>query len=166
MSPIVALLIGFLFGFLLRGWFRKSSDNTYPYHTYTDSIDVDKDFACCSPEHDIPKYFGRPIKLENTEPDFEQIWLGENKYKDYLCSKRLSDDDYIRYHQWENEHSKEMYEKHLPNHIVFSGRTGDKLVFHGGCLRCNSQEVYGINRCKGCSYFKFNHSLPDLSTNN
>lgn len=36
-------------------------------------------------------------------------------------------------------------------------------LFHGGCIRCKSQDIHGISRCKGCLYFKFNHSLPDLS---
>jgi hypothetical protein len=38
-----------------------------------------------------------------------------------------------------------------------------KKTFHGGCLRCNSQELFGVSRCKGCQFFKADWKLPDLS---
>ena len=31
------------------------------------------------------------------------------------------------------------------------------IIFHGGCLGCISQRNHGIDRCKGCQYFRFNH---------
>jgi hypothetical protein len=36
-------------------------------------------------------------------------------------------------------------------------------IFHGGCVTCESQEIYGKSRCSGCQYFESNWSLPDLS---
>ena len=36
------------------------------------------------------------------------------------------------------------------------------IIFHGGCLGCISQRNHGIDRCKGCQYFRFNHSKPNL----
>ena len=36
------------------------------------------------------------------------------------------------------------------------------VVFHGGCLGCISQRIHGIDRCKGCQYFKGNWSKPNL----
>lgn len=40
----------------------------------------------------------------------------------------------------------------------------EKVIFHGGCLDCNSQEIYGKHRCTGCQYFEANWQLPNLST--
>ena len=40
------------------------------------------------------------------------------------------------------------------------------VSFHGGCLGCKSQELYGKKRCTGCQYFEANWNLPDLSTCN
>ena len=36
-------------------------------------------------------------------------------------------------------------------------------IFHGGCLNCTSQYVFGLMRCVKCKYFKHDWSLPDLS---
>jgi len=35
-------------------------------------------------------------------------------------------------------------------------------VFHGGCVRCSSQAIHGIERCKGCQYHQPDWSKPDL----
>lgn len=40
----------------------------------------------------------------------------------------------------------------------------EKVIFHGGCVNCNSQEMYGKKRCVGCKYFECNWDLPNLST--
>ena len=39
----------------------------------------------------------------------------------------------------------------------------NKPIFHGGCLRCKSQEKHGIRRCLGCQYFEADWDKPDLS---
>jgi hypothetical protein len=36
-------------------------------------------------------------------------------------------------------------------------------IFHGGCVTCESQIIYGQSRCNGCQYFGANWDLPDLS---
>lgn len=72
---------------------------------------------------------------------------------DYESFRALEDDEYIRYKQWENTNNIGMYKKHLPDTILVCG-TPDNIVFHGGCLRCRSQQIHGIERCKGCRYFK------------
>lgn len=38
-----------------------------------------------------------------------------------------------------------------------------KYIFHGGCVNCQSQEIYGEERCAGCQYLDANWELPDLS---
>jgi hypothetical protein len=38
-----------------------------------------------------------------------------------------------------------------------------RYVFHGGCVGCQSQEIYGEGRCAGCQYLEGNRQLPDLS---
>lgn len=148
MNPFIIFLIGFVFGYLLRGWFRKSNQDSYA--TY----DLEYTLG------DKPEYFGRPIKITN--PDFEQVWLGEHVMRDYGSTDSLNDNDYIAYHIWDKEHSQEMYNKHIPEATVIRGNPSN-VVFHGGCLGCVSQERYGINRCKGCQYFRANWGLPDLS---
>jgi len=39
----------------------------------------------------------------------------------------------------------------------------NKEIFHGGCLPCYSQEIYGTARCKGCQYYEPDWDLPDLT---
>ena len=37
-----------------------------------------------------------------------------------------------------------------------------RVIHHGGCLDCVSQEKYGPGRCDGCQYKRPRWSLPDL----
>jgi hypothetical protein len=38
-----------------------------------------------------------------------------------------------------------------------------RYVFHGGCVGCQSQEIYGEGRCAGCQCLEADWRLPDLS---
>jgi hypothetical protein len=38
-----------------------------------------------------------------------------------------------------------------------------KVTFHGGCVPCESQNIYGLGRCARCCYMEANWRLPDLS---
>lgn len=40
-----------------------------------------------------------------------------------------------------------------------------QVIFHGGCLGCNSQEAFGLQRCDGCCYRHADWNLPRLCTN-
>jgi hypothetical protein len=64
----------------------------------------------------------------------------------YNPRRTLSDDEYLKYITYRK-----------------GRKPSGKLVFHGGCLGCDSQEVYGINRCDDCLYFRFNQRKEDLS---
>jgi len=92
---------------------------------------------------------------------FEGIWVAENVNGNYGASKSLRDNDYIDYHIWEDQNSSEIYKKHLPNTMVIRGNNPN-IIFHGGCLGCISQRNNGIDRCKGCQYFKGNWRKPNL----
>lgn len=92
---------------------------------------------------------------------FEGIWVAENGNSRYGASDSLRDSDYIDYHIWEDQNSNEMYKKHLPNTMVIRG-SNPNIIFHGGCLGCISQRNHGIDRCKGCKYFRANWSNPNL----
>lgn len=98
---------------------------------------------------------------DEQESEFEQIWVKENKDEKYGEGKLLSDDQYIDYHIWEDMNSSRMYKKHLPNYLILIGKNPN-IIFHGGCLGCLSQRKHGIERCKGCYYFKFNANNPNL----
>ena len=91
---------------------------------------------------------------------FERIWIEENKNNNYGCKWDLSDAEYIEYHIWESVYSDKMYKKNLPNAHVLQG-SNPNIIFHGGCLGCLSQRKHGIDRCKGCTYFKFSKK-PNL----
>lgn len=101
------------------------------------------------------------VMINKSIEGFEEIWIEENVNRNYLIRRNLKDDDYIRYHIWENQNNVEMVKKHLPDSILIKGRTS-YIVFHGGCLGCTSQRIHGISKCKGCKYFKGNSSLPNL----
>ena len=92
---------------------------------------------------------------------FEEIWVAENVNGKYGVRNSLRDNDYIDYHIWEDQNSSEMYKKHLPNTRVFRG-SNPNIIFHGGCLGCISQRNHGIDRCKGCQYFKGYRDKPKL----
>jgi hypothetical protein len=92
---------------------------------------------------------------------FEQIWIEENVHSRYRASDSLRDSDYIDYHIWEDQNSSKIYKKHLPNAMVIRG-SNPNIIFHGGCLGCISQRNHGIDRCKGCKYFRANWSNPNL----
>ena len=93
--------------------------------------------------------------------EFESIWISENVYDSYGCSKTLKDDDYIDYLMWVDMNSDKMFKKHLPDTLVIRGKNPN-IIFHGGCLGCISQRNHGIDRCKGCQYFKANWYKPNL----
>lgn len=41
----------------------------------------------------------------------------------------------------------------------------EKVIFHGGCVCCDSQTKFGKERCVGCCYFEANWDLPNLRIN-
>lgn len=92
---------------------------------------------------------------------FEVIWLEKNKnVKDVV--RDLGNDDYINYHIWQDINCEEMYKKHLPHVTLVRGKNPN-IIFHGGCLGCKSQRIHGIDRCRGCMYFKFDfRNKPNL----
>ncbi len=95
------------------------------------------------------------------EDKFEQIWVAEKIDGRYGDSDSLRDNDYIDYHIWKDQNSSKMYKKYLPDAKVIRGNNPN-IIFHGGCLGCLSQRNHGIDRCKGCKYFRFDGSKPNL----
>ncbi len=95
------------------------------------------------------------------EDEFEQIWIAENVNHSYGAGDYLRDDDYLDYYIWEDQNSSKMHKKHLPDVVVFRGENPN-IIFHGGCLGCISQRNHGIDRCKGCKYFRGNWINPNL----
>jgi hypothetical protein len=93
---------------------------------------------------------------------FEQVWFAKNVNSKYGASNSLRDNDYINYHIWEDQNSAKMYKKNLPKAMVNRG-SNPNIIFHGGCIGCISQRNHGIDRCKGCQYFKGNWSKPNLN---
>lgn len=92
---------------------------------------------------------------------FEDVWVKENVYHRYGESKSLNDDIYISYKIWNDMNSDAMMKKHLPKTLFIRGENPN-IIFHGGCLGCISQRQHGIDRCKGCQFFKADWSKPDI----
>lgn len=91
---------------------------------------------------------------------FEAIWVSDqDRFSD--LEKTLNDEDYIDYHIWVDANFDALYKKYFPNKRVLRG-VNPNIIFHGGCLGCLSQRKHGIDRCKGCLYFKFDQSKKDL----
>lgn len=95
------------------------------------------------------------------EEGFELIWKAQNVSGDYHAKECLDDDQYIYYKIYEDAHWKELYKKYLPNVMIFRG-DNPNIIFHGGCLGCKSQRLHGIDRCKGCTYFRHSAGSEDL----
>lgn len=95
------------------------------------------------------------------ETEFERVWVAYNVHNSHDVVKSLDDQDFLDYSIWKDQHANEMYKKHSPKSIVFRGRNPN-IIFHGACLGCLSQRLNGLDRCKGCLFFRFKTDLPDL----
>lgn len=93
---------------------------------------------------------------------YADIWYAYNVDGDYGAERVLSDEEYISYHIWEDINCAKMYKLYKPDTTVFRS-ANPNIIFHGGCLGCKSQQSHGIDRCKGCQYFKADWKKPDLS---
>ena len=115
----------------------------------------------------INKYFNK-ITLDNLSLElagkFMYVWIKENVERDYERRPKsiLNDNEYILYSCWRQVNDEWLY-RHYTMRVV-SGSMGrsDKLIFHGGCIGCISQEINNIDRCKGCQYFRANWNKKDL----
>ena len=102
--------------------------------------------------------------------EFERIFNYNSNIDNYpVAHGALSQDDYITYKKWTYHNADYLNKKFRSNVMIIGPKIDAKeedehidLIFHGGCLDCKSQEVKGIERCKGCSYFQSNSKLPNL----
>lgn len=92
---------------------------------------------------------------------FESLWIDKRVNNNYGAIDILNDDEYIDYKLWEDINTESLFKKHLPNTMLFSGKNPN-IIFHGGCLGCLSQRLHGLERCKGCRYFRANWANPNL----
>jgi len=85
---------------------------------------------------------------------FKHFWIDTQNYdKPMRCIEFLSDDDYIEYKMYADAYRTEWLTEQYPNGIIISGNNPN-IIFHCGCLGCKSQRLHGIDRCKGCCYFR------------
>lgn len=110
-----------------------------------------------SVEHRTFTETGEFIKAD----EFEQIWIAKNRNNNYHATDILNDDEYLDYKLWDDMNTEAMYKKHCPNTLLCLGKNPN-IIFHGGCLGCLSQRLHGLERCKGCMYFRFGRSKPNL----
>lgn len=102
-----------------------------------------------------------PKEEKALDEAFEKIWVEEYVNMKNDADKELGDDEYIEYKKWSQKNCKRNYEKHIPGTFLIQGNPPN-TIFHGGCLGCISQRNYGIERCKGCRYFRWNMDKPYL----
>ena len=95
------------------------------------------------------------------EEEFERAWIRDHIFDDYSLYDSFNDDDYLDYKIWEDNNNKKMYSKYQPKVRVYIGKNAN-IIFHGGCLGCLSQRIHGIDRCKGCKYFRADWNKPNL----
>jgi len=93
--------------------------------------------------------------------DFEMIWIAKNVRNDYNAPDCLNDDEYLDYKLWDDMNTEMLYKKHLPNTMLCRGKNPN-IIFHGGCLGCMSQRLHGLERCKGCRFFRHSSGSQDL----
>lgn len=93
--------------------------------------------------------------------EFEKIWIDKNTNNNYHATDILNDDEYLDYKLWDDMNAEAMHKKHRKNTFLYCGKNPN-IIFHGGCLGCLSQRLHGLERCKGCMYFRFNSSKPNL----
>lgn len=131
----------------MKNWFYRlfngSSADKHYEENYLDHTSLDEKFKFR--KHD----------------EFEDIWVADHVYRDYDATRKLNNNDYIDYHLWEDQNCEAMYKKYLPKTKVYRG-VNPNIIFHGGCLGCLSQRKNGINRCKGCMFFRAAWDKPSL----
>ncbi len=72
----------------------------------------------------------------------------------------LSIEEYVLFRNWMQQltitelQSKEYVLKPIPLYTK-------KIIFHGGCIGCNSQHIYGVDRCFKCIFFEYNNSYKE-----
>jgi hypothetical protein len=93
--------------------------------------------------------------------EFERVWIDKNRNKNYYATDILNDDEYLDYKLWEDINIKALYKKYCPNTLLYIGKNPN-IIFHGGCLGCLSQRLHGLERCKGCMYFRIIGDKPNL----
>ena len=96
----------------------------------------------------------------STPVDYEALWVKKNVDEDYSALKNLTDNQYIEYYKFDEENYESLMAKYKPNTRYIRGKNPN-IIFHGGCLGCASQRLRGINRCKGCVFFRFDCSKKD-----
>ena len=115
----------------------------------------------------VEEVFEPSLNIDGTyilAEEFERIWVEKNNHRCsgmYDPTGSLNNRQYIDYKVWEDTNYDEMYKKHFKNTKVFRGKNPN-IIFHGGCLGCVSQRRHGIDRCMGCSYFRYSNDT-DLS---
>lgn len=105
------------------------------------------------------------VNISDLTELFKSIWIDKNVADNFRAHESLSDKEYVYYKVWCQMNDEHMYKTHLPNATVVSGSVNriDKIIFHGGCLNCVSQEITGVGRCLGCQYFRADWNKPDLN---
>lgn len=93
--------------------------------------------------------------------DFEQIWIEKRVKNNYYATHVLSDDEYLDYMLWQDMNIEMMYKKHLPDTLLCRCKNPN-IVFHGACLGCLSQRTNGLERCKGCLFFRHGRNKANL----
>lgn len=94
--------------------------------------------------------FGELLNLKT------QGYLTNWRRRHELTSK-LNDIEYIIYHLIEYEPNYPRCLGYITPNII-----SDTIWFHGGCNNCKSQQIYGIDRCKSCCYFRGDWNKPNL----
>lgn len=97
------------------------------------------------------------IGVMSKSDKFAQILIlknSENIGDAYDLVSSFSDNEYIEFCEYEKQEKEAMYGR---------GSSGGHIVFHGGCLRCKSQYIHGVDRCRGCCYFRAEWNKSDLS---
>lgn len=100
--------------------------------------------------------------LEKDTHKMEAIWLSlesfNMKERSYDIYDKFTDEEYIIYHIWKSQNEHWLRDKHHFKKKSFDTAPkyldSKKIIFHGGCQRCISIEIFGIERCMECKFFR------------
>lgn len=100
-------------------------------------------------------------KHEQKKVIFDMSQIAKKSYKlNYQSSK-----DYLTYDSNDKAKAWDNYKKErlLERIKEIENFDGEKLIFHAGCMGCQSPKIYGPSRCYDCQYFLAEWSKPDRS---
>lgn len=98
----------------------------------------------------------------NNDYIFRVIWCDSNFDENFELESELTDDNYILFKRWSYDNWGKMCLRYFNDESYLKNDgMSDRICFQLRCKWCDSQRLYGIERCKGCVSFRGDYEDMD-----